>query len=412
MSCSRQTLTAAMAGVDLAYYLVHSMRAGADFEARDLQAATAFAEAAAAAGVGRIIYLGGLGDPQADLSRHLRSRQEVGAALRAAQVPVTEFRAAVVVGSGSVSFEMLRHLTERLPLLISPRWVYTRIQPIGISDLLTYLVRAAQVPASAGQIVEIGGADVVTYAQMMAGYAAERGLRRRLVPVPVLTPRLSSYWVHLVTPIPATIARPLIKGLRNEVVVRDDSARQLFPDIEPLTYRAALRRALARVDDGHVETIWSDAQASTREALPPEFVIQEQGMFIEKRERIVAATPDAAFCSFTALGGSTGWPPYDWLWRIRGALDRLVGGVGLRRGRRDPQDLRSGDALDFWRVEGIEPGRYLLLRAEMKLPGQAWLRYEAHPAADGQTRLTQTAFFAPRGCWDCSTGICCYRCTC
>jgi uncharacterized protein YbjT (DUF2867 family) len=391
------TLPAALEEVDVAFYLIHSMRAGEDFHERDRRAADNFARAAAEAGVGRIIYLGGLGDPAGELSRHLRSRQEVGATLRAHDTPVTEFRAAVVVGSGSVSFEMMRHLTERLPVLISPQWVYTRIQPIGIEDLLRYLVRAPKVPESAGQIVEIGGADVTTYADMMRGYAEERGLTRRLVPVPVLTPRLSSYWVHLVTPIPSNIAQPLIKGLRNEVIVRDDAAQRLFPDVDPLPYRSALRRALRNLRQGRVETIWSDAQASSREELPDEFVIQEQGMFIEKRERTVQAPAGNTFRAFASLGGSTGWPPYDWLWEIRGFLDRLVGGVGLRRGRRHPETLRSGDALDFWRVEKIDPPHHLLLRAEMKLPGEAWLRYRAEPAGEHTTRLEQTAFFAPRG---------------
>ena len=248
------SLPAALAGIDVAYYLVHSLGAGRDFHDQDVRAARSFGEAAAAAGVARIIYLGGLGDSAAALSEHLRSRQETGTALQEAGVPVTEFRAAVIVGSGSVSFEMIRYLTERVPVMICPSWVYTRIQPIAIRDVLHYLADALDTPESAGQIVEIGGSDVMTYGQMMTRYAELRGLRRWLVPVPVLTPRLSSYWVHLVTPIPAAIAGPLIEGLRNEVVVRDTRARRLFPRIEPVSYAEAVRRALANFDGDNVET--------------------------------------------------------------------------------------------------------------------------------------------------------------
>lgn len=392
-----QGLTVAMQGVEAAYYLIHSMRGNEEFGQRDIQAAQNFAQAAAAAGVKRIIYLGGLGDPDSELSEHLRSRQETGQALRQAGVPVTEFRAGMIVGSGSLSFEMVRHLTERLPIMIAPRWVFSRTQPIAIRDVLSYLVQALEVPESAGQVVEIGGQDVLTYADMMQGYARVRGLQRLIIPVPVLTPRLSSYWVHWMTPIPASISRPLIKGLRNELVVRDDLAGQLFPAIQPLDYDTAVRRALARVEDGQIETIWSDALASSRGDVPPVYLTQEQGMLIERRQRRVAAPPETVYQVFSGLGGERGWPPHNWLWRMRGLLDRLVGGVGMRRGRRHPDELREGEALDFWRVEAIEPGRMLRLRAEMKMPGRGWLQFEANPGQAGQTELVQTAYFASRG---------------
>lgn len=397
-----ETLLPAMAGVDAAYYMIHSMQRadnnGADeFHARDLRAARAFGQIAAATQVKRIIYLGGLGDPEADLSRHLRSRQETGEALRESGVPVTEFRAAVIVGSGSASFEMIRNLTERLPAMICPKWLYTRVQPIGIRNVLDYLVAALDVPESAGRIIEIGGADVLTYGEMMLGYAKVRGLRRWLIPVPVLTPRLSSYWVHWVTPIPAEIARPLIEGLRNEVVVRDDTARRLFPSIELLDYETAVERALQRLDAGHLETTWSDALVTTQgDVAPVKFTVQD-GLMRERRQRLVDATPAAVFRAFTSIGGDQGYPSFNWAWWARGVMDRMVGGAGFRRGRRDPVDLRAGDALDFWRVEAVEPDRLLRLRAEMKVPGRAWLQFEARPQDDGQTLLVQTAFFAPKG---------------
>ncbi|HEX6063337.1 MAG TPA: SDR family oxidoreductase [Longimicrobiales bacterium] len=390
------TLPAALQGVSVAYYLVHSLGAGAGYNARDLEAARIFGAAAAAAGVERIIYLGGLAAAASDLSEHLRSRQQTGAALREAGVPVTEFRAGVIVGSGSVSFEMIRYLTERIPALICPQWVYTRTQPIGIREVLDYLVAALDVPESSGRTIEIGGADVITYGDMMMTYAAVRGLRRWLLPVPVLTPRLSSLWVNLVTPIPAAIARPLIDGLRNENIVHDNSARELFPHIQPASYRTSVERALERLHASGVESAWSDALSSSRQR-PRVGLSDSEGMVREHRERYVNASPATVFSVFTSLGGDTGWLFMNWAWRLRGLADRLMGGVGLRRGRRDASELRVGDALDFWRVEAIEAGRLLRLRAEMKVPGEAWLQLVATPRADGRTLLQQTAFFAPRG---------------
>lgn len=391
------TLDEALQEVDVAYYLIHSMRGGHDFSERDVRAARNFGQAAQRHGVQRIIYLGGLGNDEAALSEHLRSRQDTGDALRESSVPVTEFRAGVIVGSGSLSFEMIRYLTERVPIMICPLWVYTRIQPIGIRETLKYLVDALVTPGSIGQIIEIGGAEVTTYRDMMLGYAKARGLRRWLIPVPVLTPRLSAYWVHWVTPIPGDIARPLIEGLRNEVIVRDDLARRLFPDVEPTTFAVAVDRALAKLKASEVETSWADALASSQRDQVPVVLSTYEGMVLEQRQQVVQASPQAVYRAFTSLGGASGWLYFNWAWQIRGILDRLFGGVGLRRGRRHPTDVRVGDAVDFWRVEAVEPDRLLRLRAEMKVPGRAWLQFKAETLEDGRTQLVQTAFFAPKG---------------
>ena len=373
------------------------MGAGAHFEERDLVAARNFSAAAKAAGVQRIIYLGGLAGPSPALSDHLRSRQQTGEALREGGVPVTEFRAGVIVGSNSLSFEMIRYLTERVPVMICPRWVYTRTQPIWIRDVLEYLVQSLSVPASAGRIVEIGGADVITYGEMMTTYAQVRGLKRWLVPVPFLTPRLSSLWVNLVTPIPASIARPLVEGLRNENVVTDPAARDLFPNIVPAGYRVSVERALDKLKASNVESAWSDALSTSQGDLAPVILKSEEGILIEHRQRIVSASAAQVFRIFTGVGGNRGWLYMNRAWKLRGFADRLIGGVGLRRGRRDPERLRVGDALDFWRVEAVEQDRLLRLRAEMKVPGMAWLQFQATPRPGGTTLLEQTAFFAPKG---------------
>lgn len=391
------SLAPALQGCAAAYYLIHSLAGGSDFHERDVKAAANFANAAYEAGVRRIIYLGGLAEASAELSEHLRSRQQSGDALRTSPVPVTEFRAGVIVGSGSLSFEMIRYLTERVPVMICPRWVYTRTQPIGIREVLDYLVAALDVPESTGKIIEIGGADVVTYGEMMLLYAQVRGLKRWMIQVPVLTPRLSSYWVNLVTPIPAAIARPLIEGLRNENVVHDDSAARLFPHIQPAGYRLAVQRALARLDAGNLESVWSDALSTSQGDVPPVTLTVHEGMVLERRQRVVALSPEQLYTIFTGIGGKRGWFAFNWAWEIRGLMDKLIGGVGLRRGRRDPDALRVGDALDFWRVEAVEPNRLLRLRAEMKVPGKAWLQFQATPREDGQTLLSQIAFFAPKG---------------
>jgi uncharacterized protein YbjT (DUF2867 family) len=382
---------------DAAYYLVHSMSDDRrDFSQRDREGARLFGNVAVHAGVGRIIFLGGLGqENSAKLSKHLQSRHEVGDELRASGISVTEFRAAIIVGSGSVSFEMLRDLTERLPVMIAPKWVGTRCQPIGIRDVLSYLVAALDTPASAGRIIEIGGADVLPYRDLMLHYAKIRGLSRKIIPVPVLSPYLSSLWIHLITPVPAAIARPLVEGLFNEVIVRDASAREIFPQIEPAGFDAAVHRALDRYSTIGLETTWFDAFDVKK--LPSDFTGSEQGMLIDRRERESKAPPSEVFRVFTSLGGAKGWLFADWLWEARGVLDRIVGGIGTRRGRRSATTLRAGDAVDFWRVEVYEPNRMLRLRAEMKLPGSAWLQFEALPRDDGGTYLRQTAFFDPRG---------------
>lgn len=391
------SLVAAVTGVDTAYYFVHSMAGGREFHERDLRGARNFATAMRAAGGRRIIYLGGLGDPAADLSEHLRSRQDTGHALREAGVPVTEFRAAVIVGSGSLSFELVRYLTERVPILICPRWVFTRVQPISTRDVLEYLVAALDTPGSTGQIIEIGGADVVSYAEMMTGYAKVRGLTRRVIAVPVLTPHYSAGWVHLVTPVPRTIARALIEGLRNEVVIHSDAARRIFPHMTLLNYEDSVRLALRQLDAFEVETSWSDALSTSALDVVPVVLTSREGMEIEQRQHVVKATPRQTFRAFTSLGGDRGWLTMNWAWQLRGSADRMLGGVGMRRGRRHPAEVRPGDAVDFWRVEQVKDGELLRLRAEMKVPGRAWLEFSVAPHEAGTSLLTQTALFAPRG---------------
>ncbi|MEO5989618.1 MAG: SDR family oxidoreductase [Candidatus Eisenbacteria bacterium] len=390
------SLDMALAGMDAAYYLIHSLAAGErGFEARDHEAASCFGAAAVRAGLKQVLYLGGLGDTHEKLSRHLRSRHETGEALRASGAPVTEFRAAVIVGSGSLSFEMIRYLTERVPVMITPRWVHTRCQPIAVRDVLAYLVAALGRPEAIGRVYEIGGPEVMTYGEMMLGYAQMRGLKRWLVPVPVLTPRLSSYWVDFVTPIPKAYARTLVEGLRTEVVVRNDSASRLFA-IPATPYLEAVKRALDNVEHGAVETDWAGSfPASPRDGGVS--LEEREGRVFERRNRTVRADAAKVFAVFTGIGGRRGWYHSNILWRMRGSLDRLAGGVGMRRGRRHPNDLRAGDALDFWRVESVEPGHSLRLRAEMKVPGRAWLVFEVIPDGPGQSRLAQTAVFEPRG---------------
>lgn len=391
------TLGQAMEGVSMAYYLVHSLGGGAAFHNQDLAAASNFGEAARSAGVKRVVYLGGLATRSPELSEHLRSRQQTGDALRNSGVSVTEFRAGVIVGSGSVSFEMIRYLTERVPVMICPRWVYTKTQPIGIREVLDYLTAAIETPESDGLIIEIGGSEVVTYGDMMKIYAKVRGLKRWMLPVPLLTPRLSSYWVNIVTPIPASIARPLVEGLRNENTVHDPRARELFPHIKPVDYRTSVERALERLQASSLESTWSDALSACSSDASPVILTTREGMNIEQRQRVVAASPEEVYRVISGLGGQRGWLYMNWAWRIRGGLDRMLGGAGLRRGRRDPHELRVGDALDFWRVEAAEPDRMLRLRAEMKVPGNAWLQFKTLPREEGGTLLSQTAYFASRG---------------
>lgn len=398
-----ETLEDAFKEIDIAYYLIHSMSGkqnNGDFHERDIRAATNFGDAAERHGIDRIIYLGGLGDSNDDdLSKHLASRQQTGQHLRKSGVPVTEFRAAIVVGSGSKSFEMIRYLTERVPAMICPRWVYSKVQPIAIRNVLQYLTQAIENDQSVGKIIEVGGSSVITYAEMMKIYAKTNGLKRLLIPVPVLSPALSSHWVHWMTPVPSTLARPLIEGLKNDVVVQSNKAHEIFPDINPISYAKAVGLAMARINtaEDEIETTWNDSLISSKGDEQPVILKSKQGLNIERRIRSVDLDPQAVFDTYKSLGGQTGWLSYNWAWKIRGMLDRLVGGVGLRRGRRDADELRVGDAIDFWRVEAVNEGELLRLRAEMKVPGKAWLEFQSVAKQDGTTKLVQTAYFAPKG---------------
>jgi len=396
-----ETLPPAMEGIDAVYYLIHSLGSGEDgFADRDRRAATNVRTAAEDAGVDRLIYLGGMRPKGERQSKHLRSRIETGHVLRDGPIPVTEFRAAQIVGSGSLSFELVRYLTERVPLMICPRWVQTPTQPIAIRNVLQYLMAALRRPKSAGEIVEIGGADVLTYAEMFRQYAAVRGLNRWIVNVPFLTPRLSSHWIGLVTPFSNAIARPLIEGLDNEVVVDNpEKARRVFPDVEPIPFEAAVRLALRRAESDELPTVWNSAVSSTPLPDQTETLDTTEGLYREVRTRQVDASAERAFDRIAQLGGETGWLYADALWRLRGWIDQLLGGVGFRKGRRDERRLRVGDAVDFWRVEALDPGRLLRLRAEMHLPGRAWLQYEVSPerADPPRTSITQSVFFEPKG---------------
>jgi len=388
------SLSAALQGVETAYYLVHNMGAGDEFEQKDRQGASNFAEAARRLGVRRIIYLGGLGDPSPELSAHLRSRQEVGEILRGSGVEVIEFRASIVIGSGSLSFELIRSLVERLPVMICPKWVATPAQPIAVEDVLAYLHASLELPEGESRIFEIGGPEPVSYGDIMREYARQRGLRRWMISVPVLTPYLSSLWLGLVTPVYARTGRKLIEGLRNQTVVRDDSACEAF-DIRPRGLKEAISRAFVNEDDDFAETRWSDALSSGGQET--QWGGRRFGSrIVDSRALDVDAPVQAAFEPISRIGGGTGWYYGNWLWRLRGLLDLLVGGVGVRRGRRDPVDLHTGDALDFWRVEAFDPPQRLRLMAEMRLPGRAWLEFEVSECGRG-TQIRQTATFDPLG---------------
>lgn len=393
-------LTTAMAGVEVAYFLVHSMGSAGSFDETDRRAATCFREAAAAAGVSRIVYLGGLGrDDDPRLSRHLRSRHEVGRVLADGPVAVTELRAALIIGSGSASFEMLRYLVEVLPVMVTPRWVDNRCQPIAIRDVLRWLVAAAGRTGRPSEVLEIGGPDVLTYREMMQTYAEAAGLPRRLVVrVPLLTPKLSSLWVGLVTPLPASLAKPLVAGLINEVVVVHPPPRGVVPD--PLGFREAVTVALRRSAELQVATRWSDATLPGRSPaspLPTDPDWAGGSLLVDEQSATAEAKPDDLYATVTGVGGDRGWYVTPLLWHLRGGVDKLAGGVGMRRGRRHPDELRVGDALDFWRVEALEPPRLVRLRAEMRLPGEAWLEWRIDPVAGDGSRLRQRASFYPRG---------------
>ncbi|WP_214411740.1 SDR family oxidoreductase [Sphaerisporangium fuscum] len=396
----REETRAALEGVEVAFYLIHTMASGRDFAEKDREAARIFARAAAEAGVRRIVYLGGL-SPGERPSPHMRSRAEVERILLDSPVPAVAYRASMIIGSGSVSFEMLRYLTERLPAMTTPRWVRTRTQPIAIRDVLRYLVAAVGVPGEVNRAFDIGGPDVMTYADMMQGYAAVAGLPPRLIiPVAVLTPRLSSYWVGLVTPVPSGVARPLVESLRNEAVCREHDIARYVPDPPEglIGFREAVMLALRRIKEADVVTRWSSASTpgAPSDPLPTDPDWAGGSLYVEERGAVVDAPPEALWRVIEGIGGDNGWYSLPGAWRLRGLLDRVVGGVGLRRGRRDPARLRVGDALDFWRVEEVQPGRLLRLRAEMLLPGLAWLELTCR-REDGRTVYGQRAIFHPHG---------------
>jgi len=391
-----ESLAAALRDVSIAYYLIHGMQGGRNDADRDLQVARNFANAASQANIERIIYLGELVDPTSNLSPYLRARHETGHILRYGSVPVTEFRAGMIIGSGSVLFEMIRYLTEREPLLICPAWFFSQAQPIAVRDVLSYLIAALENPESINWLIEIGGPTRLTYADMLRGYAKERHLKRVLIRTPFYTPRLSAYWVHMVTPIHWRVLLPLIEGLRANLIVRDEAAKKLFPQIKPIDFQTAVHLALSRIQRDHVETSWSDALVTVAGDVKPYKFTVEEGMFVETRQVLLDLKPEVVFRSYAGIGGERGWLYIDWAWGLRGWVDKAVGGVGLRRGRRHPDEIRAGESLDFWRVEEVEPDRLLRLRAEMKLPGKAWLEFSSLPQ-DGQTLFTVNAFFAPRG---------------
>ncbi|MDJ0463292.1 SDR family oxidoreductase [Streptomyces sp. H27-C3] len=400
-----ESTASALKGIDVAYYLVHALGTGRGFEDTDRRAAKVFAEEARAAGVRRVVYLGGLTPariPERELSPHLRSRTEVGRILLDSGVPTVVLRAAVILGSGSASFEMLRYLTERLPLMVTPSWVRTRIQPVAVRDVLRCLVGCARLPSEVNRTFDLGGPDVLTYRDMMQRYARAAGLPRRLIfPIPVLTPALSSHWVGLVTPVPSSIARPLAESLRHEVVCHENDIAQYVP--EPpggaIGFDRAVELALKRVQEADITTRWSSASVAhaPSDPLPTDPDWAGGSLYTDSREQTVDASPEKLWRVVEGIGGENGWYSFPLAWAVRGWLDRLVGGVGLRRGRRDASRLRVGDSLDFWRVEEVEQGRLLRLRAEMRVPGLAWLELRVETDEKGRTVYRQRALFHPHG---------------
>ena len=389
----RASLDSALAGVDGAYYLIHSMGSSGEFEEQDRLGARNFAEAASAAGVGRIIYLGGLAQQSGDLSKHMRSRHEVGDILRESGLPVIELRASIVLGSGSLSFEMIRALVERLPAMVTPKWVAVEAQPIAIDDLLDYLMESLALPPES-RVFEIGGADRASYGDLMREYARQKGMKRLMVPVPVLTPRLSSLWLGLVTPLYARIGKKLIESIEHPSVVEDPTAREVFA-VRPRGVTEAVAAALRNEEREFAETSWFDAVSSAgpqRNRAGVRF----RNRLLDARSIRVDVPVAAAFAPVARIGGDNGWYAHRFLWKMRGWIDLLIGGVGSRRGRRDPETPHVGDAVDFWRVERYEPDRRLLLRAEMKVPGRAWLEFAVEPDGRGAV-IRQTAVFDPEG---------------
>ena len=388
------SLKVALKGVSVAYYLVHSMGSEGSFEENDRKAAHNFGKIAKAAGVERIIYLGGLGNEEEDLSPHLSSRQEVGKILRQYSVPLLEFRASVVIGSGSLSFQLIRSLVERLPIMITPKWVQVSAQPIAIEDLIEYLEAALFVPDSGCRVYEIGGANQVSYADIMRIYGSCRNIGVRMIPVPVLSPYISSLWLGLITPLYARIGRKLIESIVHPTVVRDESALKVFK-IQPMGVEDAIRRAIDNEDKEFAETRWSDSLSSSGKMLSW-FGVSFGSRLVDSRTVQLNIPPTLTFKPIQRIGGDTGWYAWNWLWRLRGFLDLLVGGVGMRRGRAHFEILRVGDTVDFWRVEEHDPNHFLRLAAEMKLPGRAWLEFEV-TGDDFSSTIRQTAIFDPVG---------------
>ncbi|MCG3175866.1 MAG: hypothetical protein MOGMAGMI_00803 [Candidatus Omnitrophica bacterium] len=388
----RDSMQKALAGVDVAYYLVHSMGSKGVFEQEERISAANFASAAKDAGIKKIIYLGGISHGN-ELSAHLKSRQQVGAILRESGVPVIELRASIIIGSGSLSFEMIRALMERLPVMTTPKWVNVMAQPISIEDVIAYLLGSVELPAHESRTFEIGGPDRMSYLDLMKEYGRQRGLRRLIVPVPVLSPGLSSLWLGLVTPLYARVGRKLIESIRHETTVHDSEALRVY-SVKPMPIREAIERALKNEDQEFALTRWSDSSllVARRNWGGARF----GSRLIDSRRREVPVDSRKAFAVIESIGGKNGWYHADLLWRLRGTLDVLAGGVGMRRGRRDPRKLRVGDVVDCWRVERYEAGRNLRLSAEMKLPGRAWLDFEVQPDPRGCV-VTQTALFDPVG---------------
>ena len=395
-------LPGALEDVDVAYYLLHALMLKDDFAAKERELAENFGKAAKAAGVSRIIYLGGMSTTEDALSQHLKARVETGEILLASGVPTIELRAGVVIGSGSASFEMLRHLTERLPFMVTPKWLLNRIQPIAIRDVFRYLVGSATAPASINRSFDIGGPEVFTYLEMMQKYAEVAGLRRRIIiPLPVLTPKLASGWVGLVTPVPVTLAKRLVESLKHDVVARNSDIRQIVPDPPGglTSFSDAVRLALTRIKNFEVETRWSNAAmpGTPSQPLPTDPDWAGGSLYIDLRRYTSTDSVEQVWQRIEAIGGVNGYSTATWAWELRGLIDRAIGGVGLRRGRRDPNHLIEGEALDFWRVEKIERPHLLRLRAEMKMPGLAWLEFRVERMGSGETLLTQRALFHPRG---------------
>lgn len=389
-----QSLTPAFEGVDVAYYLIHSMGSKADFEEQDRRAAINFSTTAREAGVQRIIYLGGLSAKENSLSPHLSSRLEVGRILRESGVPTIELQASIIIGSGSLSFELIRNLVERLPVMITPKWVRVESQPVFIDDVLRYLVQAIDIPLEKSRVYEIGGGEVISYSGIMQEYARQRGLKRWMIPVPILTPWLSSLWLNLITPVYARIGRKLIDSIRHPTVVSNNDALRDF-DFRPVSIREAISKVLLNEEDYANETRWSDSQSSAG-PVRSWGGVKFGNRIVDHRSLTVETTPEDAFAPIRKIGGETGWYYGNWMWRLRGFIDYLFGGVGLRRGRRDSERLRVGDSVDFWRVEEYEPDKRLRLFAEMKLPGRAWLEFEVKACEEG-AEIHQTAIFDPLG---------------